>query len=127
MKLNGGVDIEHLDPEMREVLTVIDECRQEALRRLIDADMVITSGCEGHPRDGVHARNSLHYQQNSPSGLGLAVDLRDKDYAEVWAGLLEERLGKPFDVVVEGDHLHVERDPKKVPLGPRSPTGATTG
>ena len=40
------------------------------------------------------------------------------DVIEKWVELLKLRLGPGWDVVVESDHLHVERDPKKKPLDP---------
>lgn len=61
-------------------------------------------------RDGVHSERSLHYSGN-------AVDLRTRDLkpgvAEQITALLKKALGAlGFDVVNEGDHIHLEYDPK---------------
>lgn len=65
---------------------------------------VCTSGI-----DGKHMEGSLHYKAK-------AVDLRSRHVsAEMLPKIvdeLRERLGKDYDVVVEGDHIHVENDPK---------------
>lgn len=65
---------------------------------------VCTSGV-----DGKHKEGSLHYKAR-------AVDLRSRHVASdalpKIVDELRERLGKDYDVVVEGDHLHVEHDPK---------------
>lgn len=65
---------------------------------------VITSGI-----DGRHSRNSLHYS-------GMAFDFRTRhvppgDLAALVA-TITQALGDEFDVVLESDHLHVERDVK---------------
>ena len=59
--------------------------------------------------DGKHMEGSLHYKAR-------AVDLRSRhvaaDALPKIVDELKERLGKDFDVIVEGDHLHLEHDPK---------------
>lgn len=68
-------------------------------------DAVITSGI-----DGKHMPGSLHY-------VGFAFDLRSniipKDQQEPVRADLKSCLGDDYDVVVEGDHYHVEFQPKK--------------
>lgn len=69
-----------------------------------DLDAVITCGI-----DGKHMKSSKHY-------VGLAFDLRSNTLGqnqqlEVCAEI-KGALGDDFDVVVEGDHLHIEADPK---------------
>lgn len=63
---------------------------------------VCTSGT-----DGKHMPTSKHYQAK-------AVDLRSKHVSEEMlpkiVSELKERLGKDYDVVLEGDHIHVEHD-----------------
>ena len=57
-------------------------------------------------RDGLHGLGSLHYE-------GLAFDIR-YPLKEI-EGLIDEikkELGPDFDVVPEGDHIHLEYDPK---------------
>lgn len=61
--------------------------------------------------DGTHKEGSLHYK-------GLAADLRTRhlkvnDVAVVVRGV-KDALGKGWDVVLEGDHIHIEYDPKPV-------------
>ena len=66
--------------------------------------------------DGEHSTNSLHYE-------GMAFDLRTRDegpsYKQwpLWekrmiAQAIKNHLGGDYDVVVEGDHIHIEFDPK---------------
>ena len=95
--------------------------RPEILFAIIVADGVwrdknlgratITSGT-----DGKHSSGSKHY-------IGAAIDLRTmnltNDQIQFAATELKERLGVEYDVVVEGDHLHLEHDPK-------TPIGGTT-
>ena len=65
---------------------------------------VCTSGT-----DGKHMQGSLHYKAR-------AVDLRSRHVASdalpAIVSELKERLGKDFDVILEGDHIHVEHDVK---------------
>jgi hypothetical protein len=78
----------------------------EAAQHIVapDTDCVITSRFEGKHRVG-----SLHYS-------GDALDFRTRDLSSaqqhIWVALIEESLGKHWDVVLEDDHLHVEFDPK---------------
>jgi hypothetical protein len=66
-------------------------------------DLVITAGT-----DGKHMVGSLHYK-------GMALDIRTRNIVgnevEVLAEL-KTALGPAFDVVLEGDHIHLEYDPK---------------
>lgn len=58
-------------------------------------------------RDGVHRTGSRHY-------TGHAIDLRTRDIPEnlrsTLAASLRERLGTGWTVILEKDHLHVQRD-----------------
>jgi hypothetical protein len=75
-------------------------------------------------QDGRHGRGSLH-------GIGFALDIRylgvrtggilivgdsteekQREVAEIWAGRLRPYMGPDYDIVVEGDHIHAEYDPK---------------
>lgn len=61
-------------------------------------------------KDGKHSARSLHY-------VGLAMDVRiwglKEDADKVQAiSELRDALGKDYDVVLEGDHIHIEYDPK---------------
>src|SRR3989304_4563403 len=100
-----------LPPHMQAALAILDETRRDALQYLRAEEAVVTSG-----KDGTHMATSLHYQ-------GLAIDLRTRDFVERWGFLLESQLGHGWDVVVEKDHIHLERDPKKKPL--QDPTGGS--
>ncbi len=115
MRTKPGVNLDDLSPILQAALPVMEACRLEALERCRRTELVITAGAEGRPGDGVHGVTSLHYPRNCPRREGLAVDLRD-DFEDVFAAVLRERLGPGWDIVAEGDHLHVERDPKKKPL-----------
>jgi len=59
--------------------------------------------------DGKHSAGSKHY-------IGHAVDLRSRNFSEAGKekalALLKECLGPDFDVLDEGDHIHIEFDPK---------------
>jgi hypothetical protein len=76
----------------------------------LDAECVVTSANDGRHMDG-----SLHY-------VGRAVDLRTRDLhpdiAEQLVLALRKRLNgdatlnRPYQVVLESDHAHVEYQPK---------------
>lgn len=67
-------------------------------------DATITAGI-----DGKHMAGSKHY-------VGLALDLRTNvllpSQVETVRVELKDALGDDYDVVVEGDHLHLECQPK---------------
>ena len=65
---------------------------------------VVTSGT-----DGQHGEKSKHY---SAEALDFRVRHLKVDLHQPLVKLLKERLGKDFDVVYEGDHVHIEFDPK---------------
>ncbi len=109
-----GVSSEGLQPVMGELLEKVDFARRRALEYCIQQEAVITAG-----KESGHSTTSLHH-------VGLAVDLRTNDYAKAYAHFLSLSLGPGWDVVVESDHVHVERDPKKKPLG-GGDTFATSG
>jgi hypothetical protein len=88
-------------PPMLRLLYVAARCFEAH-----GAECVVTSGT-----DGVHKAGSLHYQDR-------AVDfrtrnLRGQNEAEQVAQEMRDRLGREFDIVVEGDHIHAEHDPKE--------------
>lgn len=59
--------------------------------------------------DGDHKAGSLHH-------TGRAIDLRnpaDTSHLGPIVAMLRSRLGNDYDVVPEGDHIHVEHDPKR--------------
>lgn len=69
------------------------------------AKMVVTS-----LDDSTHSKNSLHYK-------GLAVDLRTNNLSadqrgRIFQSLKEKLEPLGYDCIDEGDHFHVEHDPK---------------
>jgi hypothetical protein len=107
--LKPGVRLGGLRPEMATGLIVIAS--------VFDAKgvpLTVTSGLDGeHKAHSPRHPRSLHYE-------GLALDLRLPSRhtghvqcdAEMKANL-QQALGSEFDVVLEGDHLHCEFDPKE--------------
>ena len=90
----------------------------QALYRLLDrtdlilpSRLVITSGSEGHPGDGVHSRTSRHYS-------GEALDIRTHNFdspvsRHVFASTLQATLGPQFTVLLEAEgtpreHVHIQ-------------------
>ena len=73
----------------------------EAVFKEQGEDLCITSTYEGN-----HGGGSLHYA-NQAFDLHLVQEAQEQ-----MARILRARLGTAFDVVLEGDHFHVEYDPK---------------
>ncbi len=98
MKLSfkPGVRLFGLQPEM---LWALDRCVD-----VWPTNVTVTSA-----RGDKHSRQSLHYSGN-------AVDLRTRDLndEQIRAVVLRLRqvLGKRFDVLYEGNHIHIEHQPK---------------
>ena len=69
-------------------------------------DCVLTSGT-----DSKHGDHSHHYK-------GYAIDIRIRDISEgILTKIVEEiqfRLQSQFQVILEGDHIHIEFDPKQM-------------
>jgi len=95
--VKSGANIRGLNPVMRKAIDVADDVYTKHGKTL-----VITSGL-----DGTHKPMSYHY-------FALAIDLRTSyftpDEAKVVAGEIQAKLGFPYEVVVETDHLHLEWD-----------------
>jgi hypothetical protein len=97
MLIKSGVDISRLSRHARVALGRIDG-------RFLDSggELVVTSTYEGN-----HGGGSLHYSND-------AFDFRNRGCP---GGLpideIKEALGKDFDVVEEGNCVHVEYDPKE--------------
>lgn len=87
-----------------ELQPVMAKARGRVAQLYQDAgdDLFITS-----KRDGIHGLGSLHYE-------GLAFDFRYPIKADKGVAIARIRaeLGSDFDVIAEGDHIHVEYDPK---------------
>jgi len=97
MLIKAGVDISRLNREIRRALPKIQRLLNEFKQELI-----ITSTYEG-----THGEGSLHYGNDA---MDIRVD--HPNSMEIKEGV-KEKLGKDYDVVYEGTHLHVEWDPKK--------------
>ncbi len=70
--------------------------------------------------DGKHGRRSHHR-------FGLAIDfdfdegLHDSHIGEDMAADLRDCLGPDYDVIFEGNHFHIEYDPKTQPIVETAP------
>lgn len=97
MKLKPGVRVHGLRPEV-----VIAMLAAESVALRHGQELVVTSGI-----DGSHSRGSEHYK-------GDAFDMRIWFFADPRAVRddLAVALGTDFDVILEGNHIHVEYDPK---------------
>jgi len=96
MLLKAGVDISRLNREIRRALPKI-----ENVYKPYGYELIITSTYEGN-----HGAGSLHYG-NDAVDVGLAPANSRRIYL-----VIKEALGGSFDVVLEGDHIHIEYDPK---------------
>jgi hypothetical protein len=74
--------------------------------------LTITSAHEGHPGDGVHKFTSLHYAKR-------AIDLRVNDVTKYapFVAAAKAILGEDYDVIDEGNHVHIEFDPESTRQG----------
>lgn len=98
--IKAGVDLRGIKPQMAVAFAIAQD-----VYRHYDVPCVITS-CS----DGKHGPNSLHYSGNA---LDLRTHhLRSEQVHPVFIKI-KEALGQQFDVVLEGDHIHVEFDPKE--------------
>ena len=62
--------------------------------------------------DGKHMRGSRHFTSQ-------AFDIRTRNikgavslHAQKWTERIKVQLGRKYDVLFEGDHIHIEYDPK---------------
>ena len=95
-----GTNAIGLTPSILSIETVVDQTFQMIAGR----DAIVT-----YSTNGRHIVGSFHYSGN-------AVDLRTRDLSSsdlaLATTLLGQALGKRFDVLNKGDHLHIEFDPK---------------
>lgn len=99
VRINGA----HFYPEM----TRITDALRITAPELRDKAVWITSAA-----DGDHMINSLHYKNRAfDVRIWNIVGDRTQE-AEAWCGRLRSTLGKDYDVVLEGNHIHIEYDPK---------------
>lgn len=100
MSIKPGAEVNGLRPEILIAWNV-----SEKIYASYGIDCVLTEGTGGK-----HGTASLHY-------VGLAIDLRTRDFAtdviakEV-AEKIQELLGSQYDVIFEGNHIHIEYQPK---------------
>ena len=104
LRIKPGVRLTELKPQILIAVNVAQATYEE-----VGADeMVLTS-----VRDGEHGEKSLH-------SLGYCIDIRTRDLpnnAKIIAHeLIADRLGEEFDVILEPTHLHIEYDPRGLPL-----------
>lgn len=99
--LKPGVTLLGIAPQMLVALSVA-----EAVYAKRNLDCVITSG-----NDGRHSSKSKHY-------AGCALDFRTRtlqsdDEARAVAAEIKDALGIDYDVIFEGDHIHVEYEARR--------------
>lgn len=99
MKLKPGASLKHVQWQMFDAAVKADEVYAR-----YGHELVITAGT-----DGRHMAKSLHYK-------GLALDLRTRTLPVSQRRKIENELrkalGPEYDLIYEGDHFHVEYDPK---------------
>lgn len=91
----GGINLERLSTYGWIIIEMVHKA-------WIDEEPVLTSTWEG-----VHLPWSKHY-------TGNALDFRtpEKHDPDIVIQRLRELLGDNYDVLFEGDHIHIEYDPK---------------
>lgn len=98
MRIKKGLSIEKLDEKLKSNLKLIeDTCKFLEGKKYV---VTITS-----TNDGKHMKGSLHY-------LNRAIDIRSRDMKYPVGNTLNirKKLGKNYDVILEKDHIHIERD-----------------
>lgn len=98
MQIKPGVSLKQLKPQMVLAAIIVDQCFGGQ-----NLPCVVTAG-----DDGTHMKGSLHYK-------GLALDFRtnhvqDAAILHLIVTNIKARLAGDYDVVLEGNHLHVEWD-----------------
>ena len=100
MRLKSDVKITGIRPEMILGIIVATRVYDE-----MDYEFVITSGLEG-----THSKTSLHY-------AGAAIDIRTRHLpagaAQAARDAIANALTNEYDVILEGNHIHLEWQPKR--------------
>jgi hypothetical protein len=96
MLIKAGVDISRLKRPIRRILGRLAVICWEIEKQ----ELVITSTYEGN-----HSEGSLHY-------CNEAVDIRIWKSPRKVRAAIKQRLGNDYDVIFEGNHIHIEYDPK---------------
>jgi hypothetical protein len=115
VKINGA----HFYPEMVKILDVA----RDTAPPTTDGAVWITSA-----NDSKHKTGSLHYKNRAfdirivnivgdAVGFGFELDRAATIAAEAtaWSNRMALLLGPDYDVLMEGDHIHAEYDPKPHP------------
>ena len=100
--LKSGVKLSGLRQEMLHAIDVCSSIFDES-----GIAFVITSA-----KDGKHSDYSLHYK-------GFAIDVRVweiQDEIVAYCQKIGHQLGKDYQVLNEKDHIHIEYDPKRLPV-----------
>lgn len=107
MKPEVRLSHRNLLPHMMRAL----EVARDVAPSLRDDTVMVTSA-----NDSVHSYGSLHYRGEAwdirttgggPNAPGQIIS----GEADVWAAAIRKGLGQGWDVVDEGDHIHIEYDP----------------
>jgi D-alanyl-D-alanine dipeptidase len=99
MKLKPGVKVTGLRPEMVLGCLAVQKVCDE-----LGVPFVVTSAVEGK-----HSSTSLHY-------AGCAIDIRTNNMKGQQAkarDMIDDALGIDFDCLDEGNHLHLEFQPRR--------------
>ena len=111
MRIDPKADVRFLRPELSVYLFNIERIfLHHALPELPDFECYLYSG-----NDRVHGRRSLHGKNRA---LDLRTRLTVKPYTRLSVKVRRaivrdlKRLSPDFDVRDEGDHIHLEHDPK---------------
>lgn len=99
MKLKNGVSLNGVSARIHEALTIAARLHEE----ITGKEQTVTSGAEGYRGDGVHSKNSQHYD-------GRAADLRVWDILEWYAERLRRNLSPHITVILERNppHIHIQ-------------------
>ncbi len=96
LRLGLGVRMQGIRPELLLALMILlDLCRETSTIVIVTAIL-----------NGAHMRNSLHY---TGAAVDFVIDLAVERVP--WVTELRDRLGVTYDVLDEGDHIHIEYQP----------------
>ena len=109
IKLKPGVKVN--GAHFQEHIARMVQAAAATAPHFTDGTLWITSA-----NDSTHRPGSKHYSDE-------AFDVRTRNIlayfpqnvlgeARAWVGRMEKLLGADYDVIFEGDHIHVEYDPK---------------
>jgi len=96
MLIKAGVDISRLRRPIRRILGKV----AFIVWAIEGQELVIVSTYEGN-----HGEGSLHYCDE-------AVDIRSWEKPRKVRDKIKGELGDDYDVIFEGNHIHIEYDPK---------------